>query len=132
MNLDAFYNPATDAEIVSFTELGTAVEGHILAEPEFILDKFNAGEQVLVIPIGSDDGPVKVFARRRQLSAIGTAVKSAGAEGLTIGSWLRLEYAAERETPNGTSKVWAAQYRPAPIAVAEDEDTDNDEAGVPW
>lgn len=130
MKLDAFYNPATDAAIVSFTELGTAVEGTILAEPEFTPDKFNAGEKVLVIPIGTDDGPVKLFARKRQLSAIGAAVKLAGAEGLTKGSWLHLAYTADRETPNGTSKVWSADYRPAPIAVAEDED--NDEAGVPW
>jgi hypothetical protein len=112
MNLDAFYNPAADAAIVSFTELGTAVEGTILGEPEFTPDKFNPGEQVLVIPIGTADGPVKLFARKRQLSAIGTAVKSAGAEGLTTGSWLRLEYTADRETPNGVSKVWQASYAP--------------------
>jgi hypothetical protein len=123
MKLDDFYNPAADAAIVSFTELGTTVEGTILAEPEFTPDKFNPGQQVLVIPIGTDDGPVKVFARKRQLSAIGTAVKSAGAEGLTIGSWVRIEYSADRETPNGTSKVWSADYRPAPIVVAQDEDT---------
>jgi len=123
MNLDAFYNPAADAAIVSFTELGTAVEGTILGEPEFVADKFNPGEQVLVIPLGTDDGVVKIFARRRQLSAIGTAVKVAKAEALTTGAWLRLAYTADRETPNGTSKVWTADYRPAPIVADEDEDT---------
>ena len=130
MQLNDFYNPAADAAIVSFTELGTAVEGTILGEPEFIPDKFNETEKVLVIPLATDDGAVKIFARRRQVSAIGSAVKLAGAEALTTGGWLYLAYTADRETPNGTSKIWSARYRPAPIVA--DEAVADDEAGVPW
>lgn len=119
MKIAEFYNPAQDAEIVSFSELGTAVEGTLVAEPEFIADKFNADGKVLVIALDTDKGMRKVFARRSQTRAIGAALKAAGVEELAAGGWLRLAYVSDRETPNGTAKVYTSEYRPG---VPSDDD----------
>jgi hypothetical protein len=133
MHMSEFYNPSDDAEIVSFANLATAVEGIIAAEPTLVADKFNPPDgRVLVIGLSTDEGPRKLFARRGQNRAIAAALKAAGVAELSAGGWLRLAYVADQETPNGTAKVYAAEYRPAPEADGPIGTAELGEAIAPW
>jgi len=132
MQINEFYDPAEDAEIVSFAALGTAVEGTIVSEPQMVADKFNPDGKVLVIGLDTDEGPRKLFARRGQARAIAAALTAAKADELSAGGWLRLAYVSDRETPNGTAKVYAAEYRPAPEAGAPLGSAELGETVAPW
>jgi hypothetical protein len=108
--------------IAKFDTVGDRVAGEVLAPgPEWQADKFNPDGEVLVFTLGTADGEVQLFARKRQLEAIHEAAELAGADEILTGGWLELEYSGEVEVGSGTAKCWDAAYRSPddPIGVGE-------------
>ena len=112
MQITEFFDPIEDAETAKFSAPGDAIDGTIAKEPEWVDDKFNPGEKVLLVVVLTVAGYVRIYARKSQLAAIGRELTRKGAKQLTVGGRLRLAYVSDREstTGNNPAKVWEAEY----------------------
>ena len=128
------------AKSASYKLLGAVHEGTITKEPTMVQERdiqtkelkfWKSGDpkwQMVVTiqtnerdpQVPDDDGLRSIYAAGKKKQAIADAVRAAGAKGLSVGGYLRVQYVADAPLEQGqlqATKLYQAQYAPPQFPV---------------
>lgn len=135
------------AKSASYKLLGAVHEGTITKEPTMVQERdiktkelkfWKSGDpkwQMVVTiqtnerdpQVPDDDGLRSIYASGKKKQAIADAVRAAGAKGLSVGGYLRVQYVADAPLEQGqlqATKLYQAQYAPPQFPVDQNPQQD--------